>query len=263
MIKMNKCPECGSTNILFSNKSEKVCKQCGLLIEENLIEQNPFILDSRLSNNENIAGGKAMDGRIVKNSWLYTTRQKNIYNLKKELEDIGRRLKIPEYVVKDAKLMFEDIIKKNLTLGRDNLSFVHACIYISCLMNGLPKTPLEIVAFSDVNINKMLYSYRLIIRRLNLKVPVCDPIDLVPRFGSKLGYKPQTISLANEIIIKLKRTPYMAGKQPSTIVASALYLAGKMNNEEVTQRQIANAIGVIEVTIRKRSREIGGLCFLK
>ncbi|MBR9675432.1 hypothetical protein GOV05_00295 [Candidatus Woesearchaeota archaeon] len=40
------------------------------------------------------------------------------------------------------------------------------------------------------------------------------------------------------------------------MVASALYLASKLNKDDRTQRDIANTTGVIEVTIRKRSKEI-------
>lgn len=59
-----------------------------------------------------------------------------------------------------------------------------------------------------------------------------------------------------EIIMQIKGTQITAGKKPETILAGAIYLAGKQTGEARTQRQIANTIGVIEITIRKMSKEI-------
>lgn len=253
---MQTCPECGSESIYHSSNDENICNACGFVLEDNLIEKDPFVMDSKSHALPNHAGGMGIDGKIVKNSWLYSTREKNIYNAKKQIEEIALKLKIPEYVIEDAKLMVETAMKHNLTLGRDNASFGYACLYASCIIYGLPKTPLEITAFTDMSIHRMLYAYKILSRKLNFKKSYYDPIDLVPRFGSKLGFKPKTISLASEVIMKLKKTAFISGKQPSTIVASSLYLAGKMNGENITQRMVANATGVIECTIRRRCREM-------
>lgn len=48
----------------------------------------------------------------------------------------------------------------------------------------------------------------------------------------------------------------MEDLNPTTIVATAIYLATKINNDSFTQREITNATGVIEVTIRKKSKEM-------
>jgi transcription initiation factor TFIIIB Brf1 subunit/transcription initiation factor TFIIB len=45
-------------------------------------------------------------------------------------------------------------------------------------------------------------------------------------------------------------------RKPETTAAAAIYLAGKMMDDKKTQREVANATRVLEVTIRKRSREI-------
>ena len=38
-LKIKKCPECGSTHLIYdSEKSEIVCANCGLVIEENIAD---------------------------------------------------------------------------------------------------------------------------------------------------------------------------------------------------------------------------------
>ena len=48
---------------------------------------------------------------------------------------------------------------------------------------------------------------------------------------------------------ELKKT---AGKDPMGLAAAALYIACVMNDEKRTQKRIADAAGVTEVTIRNR-----------
>jgi len=46
------------------------------------------------------------------------------------------------------------------------------------------------------------------------------------------------------------------GKAPMGLAASALYLACLMNGEERTQKMLAEASGVTEVTIRNRYKDL-------
>jgi transcription initiation factor TFIIB len=103
---------------------------------------------------------------------------------------------------------------------------------------------------------RMLRAYRMIVQQFNLDVQPSSPIDLIPRFGTRLGLDQPTITLATEIIMKLEGTQVVSGKHPSTIVASALYLASRLRGRKVTQREVSNAVGVLEVTIRKRYKEM-------
>ena len=37
---LKKCPECGSSNLIYDEqKGELICGKCGLVIEENMIDQ--------------------------------------------------------------------------------------------------------------------------------------------------------------------------------------------------------------------------------
>ncbi len=81
-------------------------------------------------------------------------------------------------------------------------------------------------------------------------------VDSIPGFASRLNLKAETISRAIEMAIGLRGKQVVCGKNPKTIAASILYLASKEMDEPRTQRDVANATGVIEVTIRKRSEEI-------
>ena len=48
----------------------------------------------------------------------------------------------------------------------------------------------------------------------------------------------------------------MAGRGPTGIAAAAVYLSSRMGESKRTQREVSQAAGVTEVTIRNRYREI-------
>ncbi len=256
----NACPECGSEKMYLSNQAEIVCKDCGLIVEDNGIETSPYIPPSVKGHAHMpslaTAGGAKVDGMIIKHSWLYSTREKNIRDAKRKIDHVGLKHHLPQYVVKEAKMIFKAVVDRELNKGRDNNSFIYGSIYSACNIHCLPKTPLELTAFTQMTPKRMLRAYKMIVKQFNLDVQPRSPVDLIPRFGTRLGLNQPTITLALEIVMKLKGTKVMNGKHPSTIVASALYLASKLNGRKITQRDVANAIGVLEVTIRKRYREM-------
>ena len=61
---------------------------------------------------------------------------------------------------------------------------------------------------------------------------------------------------AIEILEEAERLKITVGKAPMGMAAAALYLACMMNGENRTQKDIAYASGVTEVTIRNRYMEL-------
>ena len=61
---------------------------------------------------------------------------------------------------------------------------------------------------------------------------------------------------AREILRMAQEARISAGKDPMGLAASALYVACTLEGEEKTQKDIAEAAGVTEVTIRNRYKEL-------
>ena len=58
------------------------------------------------------------------------------------------------------------------------------------------------------------------------------------------------------ILRQVSDTSMMAGRGPTGIAAAAVYLSSRMGESKRTQREVSQAAGVTEVTIRNRYREI-------
>ena len=62
----------------------------------------------------------------------------------------------------------------------------------------------------------------------------------------------KAVRRAVEIVRMTEEREISAGKAPMGLAASALYLAGVLEGEVATQKEIAEAAGVTEVTVRNR-----------
>ncbi len=196
------------------------------------------------------------DGKIYKSIWLHSTKEKNVMSGENKIKQIAVGFKIPDYVKKEAIRIFKTAVYQDLAIGRDLISFVYASVYIACLQYGLPKVPRELLLGTELRKRKMMKAYRLIKKELKIQIETIDPVDLIPRFASRLELSPKTVTKATEIMMKIKELPQFCGKHPQTLLASALYVATQITGEYRTQREIANYTGVLENTMRKRGKEI-------
>ncbi|MBU1975425.1 MAG: transcription initiation factor IIB family protein [Nanoarchaeota archaeon] len=257
-MKTNKCPECGNMK-LKQVGTEIICPECGLVLEDAPLQQG-FISEPvkkhAQSSYISTAGSKQVDGKIYKATWLLSTREKNIKSGMRKIDMAASRLRMPEFVSKEAKIIYKQAMQADLAVGRNNQAIALASVYAACNIHDLPKTALEVTAYTGTSKTQLLRACKLIKTELGLKINHVDPADLVQRFATRLKLRPDTIKVTNDILDKIKGTKVTQGRKPETIVAAALYLASQRNEDKRTQRDIANAVGVIEVTIRKRAKEI-------
>jgi len=258
---MLNCPECGSKDIKsLELKGEVICQSCGLVIEDSDFEIKPFMA-SNVQSRATLpflakAGTEAKNGRIVKNSWLYTTNQKNTDKGLNDIELISEKLNLPEYVMLEAKTLFKELMDKNYSWGRGLNYLSYSCVYVACNLFQLPKTTNEICLYAHID-KRIIWRYaKKIAKEFNLQLSTTDPLDLISRFASNLDLSQPTLTEAIDLVMKIKENNLLIGKRPETIVAVALYIASKNNNEYRTQRDVANNTGVVETTIRNNAKLI-------
>ncbi len=85
---------------------------------------------------------------------------------------------------------------------------------------------------------------------------MADPIRCIPKIGSKIGVDERTQQTAIELLHKAEERKVIAGKDPTGLAAAAIYIACVINGERKTQKDIAEAAGVTEVTVRNRYKTL-------
>lgn len=252
---MKMCPECGNYETITLHE-EEICKSCGLVLDEPIHQQYIDEVKRQYAQMPSLAtaGSRQINGKIVKTPWLYSTREKNLETSNNALDLIASRQKLTSSVILEAKMLYREAVRQNFNIGRDATTVMYACVYTACIIHKLPKIPRELILNSGVKKTQLLRTYTQLKRTLDIKTESLKSIDIVERYANKLRLEQPIIQEAIKIIEQVEKE--MIGKRPETIVASALYIASKRNNKKLSQRKLANTLGIIEVTIRKRSKEI-------
>ena len=110
----------------------------------------------------------------------------------------------------------------------------------------------EVAADSRIKKKDVARCYRLLLRELDIKMPVEDPIRCVSKIASKADISMKTQRGAIKILKEAQRRGIAAGKDPMGLAAAALYVACVLEGEKKTQKDIAEVANVTEVTVRNR-----------
>lgn len=287
MNHVKRCPECESIDLTYDEqKGEIICNECGLLIEEKMVDTGQESGGQFDKSEKKGRGGAPMSiqkfdkglttnvGEISDIYKLESGQTRKFLRLKKwqervstsiernlrlamaELRRVASFLSLPSVVRDEAARVYNFVLQRGLVRGRSMESVIAACIYAACRSYNIPRTLDEIAAASDVARKEIGRTYRFIIRKLGIKVKPSSPKDYISRFSSILHLSPKTQNEALKVLKKADVSELTSGRGPAGIAAAALYVAALMNDEKKTQREVADVAGITEVTIRNRYKEL-------
>jgi transcription initiation factor TFIIB len=171
-----------------------------------------------------------------------------------ELDRLVVNLHIPKNIKEQSAILYRRALKKDLIRGRSIDAFVAASLYAACRQNNIPRTLKKVAAESTRDYSEVARTYRLMLRELELKMPIDDPMKFVSSIASKLEVKRETELHAIKILRKAKERQALSGKDPRGLAAAALYMACVENDDRRIQKDVAAAAGTTEVTLRNRLR---------
>jgi transcription initiation factor TFIIB len=182
------------------------------------------------------------------------TWRRNLSIAMAELDRMSTALHLPQNVKEAAALIYRRALKKDLIRGRSIDAFVAASIYAACRQSKVPRPLKEITEASTREKGEVSRTYRLLLRELRIKMPVDDPMKFIPSIASKLRLRRDTEQRAVDILRKAKRVKGLSGKDPRGLAAAALYMACLDMDDRRIQKDVSEAAGTTEVTLRNRLR---------
>jgi transcription initiation factor TFIIB len=181
---------------------------------------------------------------------------RNLMQAFNELERLRDKLSLSDAIVQKTAYIYRKAQEKRLARGRSVSSILAAAIYIACRELGSARTLRDLTEITNVKRRILTRSYRLLALELDIKVPSIDPMKCIIKIANraKLSEKTQRVAMStmNDTINK----EISAGKDPMGLAAAVLYLSCLTVGEATTQREIAMAAGVTEVTIRTRFKDL-------
>jgi transcription initiation factor TFIIB len=183
-------------------------------------------------------------------------RSRTIAEAISELDRLALELGLSQEVRDLASSLFRELWKNDLLQGRRAVSMTGAAIYAACRLLSKPMQLGHIASHSGISRKDMGRAYRILARGVEMQIPVPDPKVMVPAIGSKLSLPASVQDRAIEILHLAKKANLMTGRDPWGLAAAALYISSIELHHHATQRDIADAAGVTEVTVRNRYKEI-------
>ncbi|MCH8908358.1 MAG: transcription initiation factor IIB [Candidatus Heimdallarchaeota archaeon] len=287
------CPECGGKNLIQDKtRGEIICRDCGTVVDDMIIDDSPEWraysseerdsrsrigapttytihdkgLSTQIGQEDRDAYGQKLSAeqrnrfyRLRKwnsRSRIHSSEDRNLTKAMRELDRLVSQLTLPKTVKETASIIYRNALKANLIRGRSIEEMISAATYAAARQRHLPRTLDEIASQSRINKKELGRAYRLLVTELKLKIPLADPINYIVRFASELKLEGTVTREAREILIHAKRKKLVMGKDPVSLAAASIYIAGILHNKQLTQQGIADIAGVTEVTIRNRYKEL-------
>lgn len=208
--------------------------------------------------------------RLRKWNERYKTEDSKDRNLKHALGEIQRMasaLGLSKQVEETAGVLYRRCLDKDLLPGRSIEGVSTACLYAAARQCNTPRTLDEFYPVSRIGDDKgnspdstssIDRTYRYVMRELNLEIKPVDPRKYLNRILNDLPVESKEAirARAEEIISAAEDENLHSGKSPTSLASGAIYAASLLENERVTQREIAKVANSTEVTIRNRYQEM-------
>jgi len=203
MSYVKKCPECQGINLFLNReKGEVICNDCGLVVEEKMVEfgqeWREFGEDGGDTSKRRTGapmtytqydqglgteiGQKADLYRLNERDkskffrlrkWQYrisTAIERNLKLALAELKRVSSYLKLPKSVEEEAARIYTLAVQRGLVRGRSMESVVAGALYAACRRHEVPRTLDELGEASSIEKKEIGRTYRFITRELGISV---------------------------------------------------------------------------------------------
>lgn len=182
--------------------------------------------------------------------------ERNLASALTEIYRIANPLNLPKNIQETAAVIYRKAVKKRLIRGKSIQGMIIASIYLACRRCGLVRTLEEMAQASGISKIEVGRHYRFLVKKLDYYVPPVKAEGHITRLCNVLALHGKTEEVAHKIIKAARRIKLTSGRGPKGTAAAASYMASRIVGEFRTQREVAEAADITEVTIRNRYKEI-------
>ena len=198
----------------------------------------------------------------------YTEWQSMPYKEKSKYDDfqiitsLSTNSGIPKIIIDDAIIYYSKIINKRTFRGINRDGILASSIYISCSINGHPRTAKEIASIFHLDTTSATKGCKVALSIINeLELPMenkdktfiqkTTPSSFLERYCSKLNINNELTKLCLFIASQVEKKNLIPENTPHSISAGIVYFVCLTCNLNVTKKQINSISKISEVTINK------------
>jgi transcription initiation factor TFIIB len=174
---------------------------------------------------------------------------------------------IPKIFIDYAITIHKDISEQKMFRGMNRDSIKAASIYISCRLNGCPRTSHEIAEIFRLDktsatngcsmaVNILQNIERNVESSQKTELGTTTPSSFIERFCSRLNISHELTILAKFIATKVEQNNIICDNTPHAITAGIIFLISQVCNLNISKTDIRLICGVSGVTINKCFRKL-------
>jgi transcription initiation factor TFIIIB Brf1 subunit/transcription initiation factor TFIIB len=189
-------------------------------------------------------------------------KEKALYDEFQFITAMAQKSGIPKIFIDDAMIIHKDISEQKMFRGLNRDGIKSASIYISCRLNGCPRTSHEIAEIFSLDKASATNGCSVAVNILHniernmdpsQQTDLCKttPTLFIERFCSKLNVNQELTFVAKFIANKVERENIIDDNTPHAIAGGIIHYIAFKCNLPITKTDIKLISGVSEVTINK------------
>lgn len=189
-------------------------------------------------------------------------REKSLYDEFQFITIMAQNAGIPRIFIDDAMAIHKDISEQKMFRGMNRDGIKSASIYISCRLNGCPRTSHEIAEIFKLDKTSATTGCSMAVNILHniernidpdKQADLCLtlPSSFIERYCSRLNFNQELTMLSKFVANKVEKNNLITDNIPHAIAAGIVYFVAQKCNMNITKQDIKIVCGVSEVTINK------------
>ncbi|EHP68443.1 transcription initiation factor TFIIIB, Brf1 subunit/transcription initiation factor TFIIB [Metallosphaera yellowstonensis MK1] len=282
------CPTCGvGDKIIYDQtRAQFICSIDGTVIAENVVDTGPEWreFDSSDRDKKGRAGSpftnRVHDGGITtiigrsarmkdkvklmklqrwQSKLRVAARDKKVVTYLSTLNSEAAKLNLPEHVKETAAMIIKKLIETGLARRVDMYALIAATLYYASQVNNFPIYIQEIRKIYSLDTStlwKALERVQAVAKNTQNMKSKLKPVEHIPKIVNRLNLPQQVGTKSAELVDLMFNTGLTSGKGYLALSAAMVYLISSLMDVKKTQKEVAEALQITEVTIRNRYKEI-------
>jgi len=189
-------------------------------------------------------------------------KEKSLYDEFQFITIMAQNAGIPKIFIDVAMTIHKDISEQKMFRGLNRDGIKAASIYISCRLNGCPRTSHEIAEIFKLDKTSATSGCSMAVNILHniernvepndqIVLGATTPSSFIDRFCSRLNINNELTLLSKFIAKKVESQNIILDNTPHSIAAGIIYFISQNCNLNISKNDIKQICGVSEVTINK------------
>ena len=266
-------------------KGEKLCKSCGMIVQDKIYDaeldidfyrgksdSNTVLPHSIILNDKGMSTAIAdydtstsrrFSNRKEHNKIEFLNKIVSCSNQKRNLKiviDLLNRIKdklsLNSFCIEEALSYYKKALEKGLIKGRSIKEMIVSCVYLVCKKINIPRTLSEIAQIVEADEIFAARCYRLLMRELKITHVQFKPAIFIRKIADEAEISERTARESIDMLLAIQNENIFSGKNSLSIAAAILYITCRKHKQKISQARIASADNINIMTLRKRLSEV-------